>query len=87
MQQGRDKQGRGCKRRTDHFIRARLQGGREFREGHLSEVRREVQQKVGLFGPVPEGRRAARRDGAVPTAGHGESESETSHGRRWTKEP
>jgi hypothetical protein len=43
MQQRRDKQGRGCKRRTDHFIRARLQSGREFGERNFPEVRREVQ--------------------------------------------
>ena len=35
MQQGRDNQGRGRPRRADHFIRARLQGGRFFREGNI----------------------------------------------------
>ena len=81
MQQGnRDKQGRGCKRRTDHFIRARLQGGWLLGKGHFPEVRREVQQKMGVSGPVPEGRRATRRDGALPAAGYGESESEVGHG-------
>ena len=87
MQQGRDEQGRGRPRRADHFIRARLQGGRFFREGHLSEVRREVQQKVGLFGPMPEGRFSERRDGAVSTPGYGESESEAGHGRGRATEP
>ena len=87
MQQGRDKQGRGRPRRARYTIRARLQSGRFFREGHFPEVRREVQQKMGVSGPVPEGRRAARRDGAVPAAGHGEFEPEVGHGRRWTKEP
>ena len=87
MQQRRDKQGRGCKRRTDHFIRARLQSGRFFREGHFPEVRREVQQKVGVSGAVPEGRLPTRRDGAVSTAGHGEFEPEASHGRGRATEP